>query len=117
MTGRVEMLKDALKVLAAEPDEQVRWLDTQDVPVDVDELALDYDAIAAAADNMLREGEISKAQCECVKALHQYFDTFSGAANADLWDEAALRSAEQWRRVREMARECLGLLDETQPGT
>lgn len=61
--------------------------------MDVDEMALDYDGIAAAADNMLREGEINSAQCKCVKALDRYLDSFSGAANAELWDQTALRSA------------------------
>jgi len=46
--------------LAADADQQIRRLDTQDVPVDVDELALDYDAIGTAADNMLREGELTE---------------------------------------------------------
>lgn len=111
MTGRIEMLKDNLRILAADADTQLRYLEQQGVPLGIDELALDYDAIAAAADNMLREKEINESQGECVKRLHIYFKSFSGAANADLWEESALRSSDEWKRVREMASECLRLLE------
>jgi two-component sensor histidine kinase len=110
MTGRIEMLKNNLRILAADADTQLRYLEQQEVPVGIDELALDYDAIAAAADNMLTEGEINKAQYDCVKKLDKHFNSFSGAANGELWEEVALRSSEEWELVREMAAECLRLL-------
>jgi hypothetical protein len=113
MEGRVTLLKDALRNLVASAEEQLRWLERE--KVGVDELALDYDAIAKAADNMLREREITPDQYECITQLDSFLESFSGAANTHLWNETALRGADEWRRVREMAAKCLRLLNAPGP--
>src|ERR1051326_3396092 len=94
MPERVDMLRKCLTALAAEADEQLHSL-RQDgcVPPEryIDELALDYDAIAAGARNMLRLGELTSPACECVEDLDRYLASISGAQNAHLWTADALR--------------------------
>ena len=110
---RVEMLRKCLATLAGEADEQLHSLRAEgcNPPEDyIDELALDYDAIAGAARNMLREGELSPSACDCVEELDRYLASISGAQNAHLWTADALRSAQEWTFVRQRARHCLTLI-------
>lgn len=104
------MLKEALTVLASDADSQLNYLETTGAPMCVDELALDYDAIAMAAGDMLLKGEITQQVRECVKKLNDFLGEFSGQQNAHLWTPEALRSAPEWEKVRRMAAECLAQL-------
>lgn len=97
-------------MLAADPDMQVAYLRSLDVGDCCDELALDYDAIAAAATDMLYKGELNTEQRDCVVSLNDYLTEISGAANAHLWTFEALGFSEEWQRVRTMAGNCLSLL-------
>jgi hypothetical protein len=108
--GRLELLRDALTALASDAQEQVCYLNSQEVPVSVDELALDLDAIAAAAADMLDNREIDAEQFECVRALHQKLGEMSGAANTHLWAEDALFRSPEWEEIRDSAKRCLSLL-------
>src|SRR5262245_35634391 len=103
MNARFEMLEDTLKALASSPEEQSLQLRQQGTPGCVDELALDFDAIAAATDDMLQRGEIGAIQRDCIKALNDYLDNMSGEAKAHLWTVEALSSAPEWREVRRKA--------------
>lgn len=104
------MLQDALTALASDADAQLRYLKDQGVPGCIDELALDYDDMAAAANDMLQVGEIDIDQRDCIKSLNEFLKHFSGESNAHLWTPDALQSAAEWKQVRSMARNCLELL-------
>ena len=84
MNGRLKMLKDALTVLASTAEEQLQYLKDQGVPECIDELALDYDAIAAAADRMVGDGELDNQQCLRVKQLSEFLAQFGGQSYAGL---------------------------------
>jgi hypothetical protein len=73
----------------------------------VDELALDYDTIAATAQGMVLDGEISEALRDSAKEILDYLGSFSGEANAHLWTPEALRTAEEWQTIRAMAQKLL----------
>jgi len=115
---RVQKLIEELRKLAAEPDEQLEALEElgHDPPEHyIDELALDYDAIAAAARGMMLDGVLSQTSCECVTHLNAFLESFSGSANAHLWTGTALRDADEWRMVRAMAKDCLKLMADDSP--
>lgn len=60
---------------------------------------------------MLRRGELSQSQCECVKTLNDYLNEISGQANTHVWTPEAPHFTEAWREVRKMAKECLKLFE------
>jgi len=106
---RVVMLKDALSVLAADASVQLEYLRKLGVPSAIDELALEYDATAAAAESMLDAGEIDEQQALCVRNLNDLLGRMSGETNACLWTVSALVSAKEWQEVRARAAKCLRL--------
>ena len=107
MSARATRLAEMLQLLASGPDAQLKYLEDTGAPECVDELALDYDAIAMAAQGMVLDGEISEAVRDSAKEILDYLRSFSGEANAQLWTPDALRTAEEWRRVRIMAQKLL----------
>jgi hypothetical protein len=115
MSTRNKALMDALAILAADAGEQLAFLAKQDVPVGVDEIALDYDAIAVAAKDMLLNREITEAQCDCVASLNDRLKEMSGTTNASLWTAEALYSSGEWQKIRKQAKKCLQLFLE-KPG-
>jgi hypothetical protein len=104
---RLNSLRDALTLLASPPGFQVDRLKALGIPEGIDELALEYDDIAAAADSMFEGGEITTQQRDCVKKLSVFLSEFGGQDNAHLWTPGALYSAPQWEQVRRMATDCL----------
>jgi hypothetical protein len=107
----MKLLRDALTLLASPPRVQLEHLKALGVPEGIDELALEYDDIAASAESMFKEGELDNHQCNCVKQLNEFLAQFSGQNHADLWTPEALSSAPQWEQVRRMAADCLKQLE------
>jgi hypothetical protein len=114
MSDRVKELINRLKLLASNPATQLEHLRQQGLPEGIDELALDFDAIAAAADYMLELGELKQNQCECIKKVLALLTRMSGQTNAKLWEPEALFSRPEWDEVRSAANECLRLLQASQ---
>jgi hypothetical protein len=110
MSPRIKMLIDMLTPLSLGPEAQLQYLHGQGIPECIDDLAEDYNAIAVAADSMLRLGELTQEQHDRVRELDDFLGSFSGQANAQLWTPEALRSAPEWEQVRKMASHCLALL-------
>jgi|HubBroStandDraft_4_1064222.scaffolds.fasta_scaffold231145_1 hypothetical protein len=106
---KLQLLRDELVVLSSDAESQLEHLRSTGFSECIDELALDYDAIAAAAGDMLQRGEINADQRECVSELNSLLSMMSGQANAHLWTPEALRSSEKWKEVRTKASECLRL--------
>ena len=109
---RLDLLKSAIGLLAADSTVQLRYLESSEKSMHVDELALDFDAIVAAADDMLEAGEIDDAQCLRIKAIHKRLEEMSGQDNAALWTPQALSYASECNEVREQAKDCLKLFTE-----
>jgi len=111
MSERIKTLMDAVAVLASDPARQLEHLRELGLPEGIDELALEYDAIAAAADDMLRLRELDQNQYDSVKKLDGLLSRMSGKANSTLWTAEALSSAPEWKEVRSVAKECLRHLE------
>ena len=105
------MLKESLTLLAADAQTQMRYLKNLGLPEGVDELALEYDETAAAADAMLDCGEINREQRDSIVQLNEYLGRISGQSNAHLWTPKALHESIEWQEVRRQARISLELLD------
>jgi hypothetical protein len=106
-------------VLASDPSEQIRWLRKDGVsdqwlqnagfPGVADELALSFNDIAAARENMLQCGELSNKECEAIERLDKYLDQMSGSENAELWTVHALNTSKEWEEVRALAKLALSI--------
>lgn len=107
MNERMKSLKEALNVLASDATAQLEHLRKLGLSGGFDELALEYDDIAAAAEDMLLCQELDKNQYARVKKLSEQLSRMSGPANTKLWTAEALSAAPEWEEVRKMANECL----------
>src|SRR3954469_23622245 len=93
-------LRETLQALAAPPDVQLARF--PDFVVKADELALDFDH----ALTLVRQdggAALSAGQHAAVGAVDDLLGAMSGAANARLWTERALREGAEWARVRAAA--------------
>jgi len=111
MNWRMELLKKAVTVLASDAEAQLDYLRKLGLPEGIDEIALEFDDIAAAADDMLRLRELDQNQYNWVKKLADLLSRMSGKANSMLWTAEALSSAPEWQEVRNVAKECLRHLE------
>ena len=100
--------------LAATPAEQIRHLQELGTQGSVEELALQFDDIAAAADDMYLSRELDSAQLEAVKSLNEQLSDMSRSPRYDLWAEESLASSPEWLRIRRLAAVLLGLLSKGQ---
>jgi len=107
---RAQLLIDSLTLLSSPADAQLQYLRHLGDRIGVDELALEYDDIAAAAEDMRQSSELTAAQCDAAQRLRKYLMSISGASNWSLWTPEALYSASEWAEVRRMASEALLLL-------
>lgn len=102
-----------LQHLAAAPEVQVEYLIRIGVYPSADELALELHELAMTLRGRVTAGELSFAEKTAVERLDREIESFSGHENASLWTVDALASADQWKRIRAMASECLGVLGDT----
>jgi hypothetical protein len=107
MLRQLKSLTDSLQVLAASADAQLSYLRKLGRPDLIDELALEFDDIAASADSLFSEGILNDEQRQCVENLSRYLAEFGGEANSHLWTAEALRVSDKWKRVRILASDCL----------
>jgi hypothetical protein len=93
-------LRETLQALAAPPDVQLARF--PDFVVKADELALDFDHALLL---VRQEGgeALSVEQHAALSAVDGLLDAMSGAENASLWTEQALREDPEWDRVRAAA--------------
>jgi hypothetical protein len=93
-------LRETLQALAAPPDVQLARF--PDFVVKADELALDFDHALV----LVRQdggAALSAEQHAALSMVDGLLDAMSGAANARLWTERALREGAEWGRVRAAA--------------
>src|ERR1700683_2717362 len=107
---RKRLLQDALRVLASPAHEQLEHVKRIGLANGIDELALAYNDIAAAAEDMRQCSELTEAECEAVRKLDRHLSSISGNEHSDLWTADALSAAEEWKGVRRLAKKTLDLL-------
>jgi hypothetical protein len=108
--NRLKLLADAAKVLASEPDQQLKYLVEIGAAENVDELALAFDDIAGAAKDMRVTGELSLEQYEATKAINEFLLRMSGSKHQELWTIESLSSGPEWHEVRGLAKRLLNLI-------
>lgn len=115
MTSRRKLLLEAITLLASDPATQLAYLNSLGSYPVVDELALDFDAIASARNDMLAKGEITAEEHQLLPKLDSMLDQMSGPANAALWTPEALQTHPLWSDVRREATQCLQAFSATPP--
>jgi hypothetical protein len=96
-------LRESVELLAAPAAYQERWLADQRYPVD--ELALQLaDAVPSWFPRLSNVHLLTEDAKRALRALDDALSSFSGPADSALWTEDALYSADQWLRVRDLAR-------------
>lgn len=108
---RIHLLKYALRTLWRPVNEQLDYLEHLGIHGFVDEIALEYDAISQAAEDMLLRDELNQAQYDAVRNLDSLLSAISGDQHSNLWSTEALRRAPEWENVRRLAKKTLDLLD------
>ena len=114
MTSRKRLLIEAVEHLAAEPAAQQAYLASLGVPDGIDELALEFDDIAAARDDMRESAELTPEEHRMLRLIDDLLKNMSQKANMDIWTPAALVASAHWAEVRMRSREFLHLLKHTE---
>lgn len=101
-----DLLHEALQHLAWSAEEQLSWIEREQIAID--ELALDYDNAARAAWQLVDNGQITRDQLEAVTALQGDIAELSDhEAN---WTRSALTASAKWVRIRRSAAAILARL-------
>lgn len=108
-------LSVVLRRLAAEAPSQQAYL--QELDVEADELALEYDDLFRLADVKRRNGDLVSKEYDALKALNIQLDAMSDTEKAALWAFDALQSRPEWVEVRRLAAEALATLSHTASAT
>ena len=106
MATMIDQFCEALQRLASSAQEQEGFLRQLGTAPSADELALDFsDALGVVRESL---GEPAR---DAALRLDQYLGEISGGESAELWTVAALYSAPEWVRIRELANEALRRLN------
>ncbi len=103
---RLQELNEGLVALAMEPEDQIRWIG-QAHP---DELGLAFDDGFRLIPSLELEGVVIPAEARTIlDEISRRLDLMSGAENAELWTEAAIRTHPRWVDLRLLARRVLSV--------
>lgn len=105
MISRRELLIDAVKLLASEATVQLDSLGERGLAPSVNELAMEFDDIACARDDMLAKGELNASEHRAVAMLDAAFDKMTPADGA-VWTPEAVKHDVRWADIRRLAAEC-----------
>ena len=115
---RLGQLKKSLEILSASGKHQIaylRGLNNEFSEVDenyvIDEIVLEFEDIALAANDMFSHGEITSSQRDAICSLNEYLSSFSVNQPKSIWTSASLQKAPEWEKIRIMACKCLSLLN------
>lgn len=97
----------ATAVLALGPTQQVAWLESLDIQVPVDELALEFEDGHLLLAQWVEAGWLPPEAVPAFSAVDDALTGMSGAEHAELWTVTALHEAHEWARVRELATQVL----------
>jgi hypothetical protein len=112
MSRHYEILVDALRLAAAEPETQIKSLpDFVHIP---DEIALNFDDAYIYKKELLIENRISAEMAELLDEIHKESDFMSD--NKVGWKIEDLSSSHHWKKIRETAKKLLHMMgEEIQP--
>ncbi len=103
---RLQVLNEGLAALAMEPEEQIRWIGH----AHPDELGLAFDDGFRLIPSLELEGVVIPAEARTIlDEISRRLDLMSGAENAELWAEAAIRTHPHWVDLRLLARRVLNV--------
>lgn len=101
---RLRELNECLMALAMEPEEQIRWIGC----AHPDELGLAFDDGFRLIRSLELDGVVLPSEARTIlDEISRRLDMMSGAQNAELWTEAAIRTDPQWVELRLLARRVL----------
>ena len=100
---QLSTLWDAVLNLALPASEQLAILEAVGDGQAVDELALDYDDNFWVVNEAESQNELTPDELSALRSLDRQLDQMSGEANAENWTVEALRFADCWKEVRELA--------------
>jgi len=103
-------LRETLGRLAQDPAAQEEYADS--LGTGIDELALEFDAVAPVAPALAARKLISRDQAVAISAVHDKLGQMSGSHNSALWTSEALHVAPEWTEVRRLASLALDLLSD-----
>ena len=103
LEGQLSLLWDAVLNLALPASGQLAILEAIGDSQAVDELALDYDDNFRIVNEAEPQNELTQDELSALRSLDQHLDQMSGEANAKNWTAEALRFADCWKKVRELA--------------
>ena len=106
--NEVDHLRSLVATLAAEPQEQLEYVDN--LGVAPDELALELYDLALRLPVLVREKRIGPVEAQAVLMIDTKFRDMSGEDRADLWTREALAASETWEEIRGLATAALQLL-------
>ncbi len=106
---RLRMLLQNLQVLASDPETLIRAYPPM-IPA-ADELVNDIDHHLELAERCVEEGLVSREALEKARKVDALISEMSGRHDPSLWTDQALRTREEWKEVRRMAREALAATD------
>lgn len=102
---KLALLKAGLQQAALPAEHQIARLKGSDIPFEVaDDVCQQILWLLQSTDVKMTD-----VQRSSLVALDAFIDGMSGARNARLWTDDALRSRPEWEEVRERARSILGL--------
>lgn len=107
-------LKDSLTTLASDAEAQVKHLVVlgfHDEQMETNELALELEDVYGHLPQFVAAGLISAQTAARIEDLWSQLGSMSGGREVvDLWTASALRTADEWARVRELAKNALATM-------
>lgn len=103
----IEKLMSLLNVLASNSAKQIEYLQKLGTAPSTDELSLELDDMMWVLDEGLSKGRLSERQVMAIKSISMIFDKMSESDDKSIWDISALGKAEEWKKLRESAKEAL----------
>jgi hypothetical protein len=97
-------LARTLRALAVEPNDALAALPADCVKAD--ELALDFESVAAAVLGNMRT-ELTRAQVTAIEAVDRELLAMSSSEHPELWTEHAVREHPRWKHIRTLASSAL----------
>ena len=113
-TRALAWIRKVLQLLAADADDQLRYLQDAGISGVVDELALEFEDTLPFVARLVEHGRVPADARTTLDALDEALDRLSDAG-AQAWTEAALGSDPRWQRVRELAAISLAVLPAPSP--
>jgi hypothetical protein len=107
-------LRSSLEVLHQPAEQQLRYLASLGLPDGVDELALEFDDLAASIAQLAESRVITTEGAESIRQLDEALNAMSGPGNEALWAPWALRTAPAWNDIRMLAGRALFFIDQSE---